>query len=96
MMNGKERSCESCKHVNKEMHEEPCKCCTHNATDNYEPMTNADRIRNMTDEELERIIVCPCSIDMKMRCTETDCKKCGIAWLQREVEEGEQHGRNEF
>lgn len=49
-------SCETCKYQNKAEHEEPCKNCSHNETDNYEPMTNADRIRSMTDEELAEFI----------------------------------------
>lgn len=83
-------SCETCKHTRKSPFEEPCKNCTHNATDNYEPMTNADRIRNMTDEELVKFIYYTAE-DL-----EDYSKNELIEWLQSEVEEGEKHGRNEL
>lgn len=57
--------------------------------DNYAPMTNADRIRNMTDEELAETIMCPFDI---IGSNETcfykrDCKECVLTWLQKESEE---------
>lgn len=48
-------SCERCKYQNKQEYEEPCVGCVHDSTENYEPMTQADRIRSMTDEELANI-----------------------------------------
>jgi hypothetical protein len=63
-------SCETCKYQSKTEHEEPCKGCTHNATDNYEPMTNADRIRSMSDEELAEFLL---SDDYYIDCT--NCKE---------------------
>lgn len=45
-------SCETCKHQSKSEGEAPCRNCIHNALNNYEPMTNADRIRSMKDSEL--------------------------------------------
>ena len=48
-------SCERCKYQNKQEYEAPCVGCVHDATENYEPMTQADRIRSMTDEELANI-----------------------------------------
>ncbi len=44
--------CSICKYENRGKHEFPCNECIHNATDKFAPQTNADRIRNMTDEEL--------------------------------------------
>lgn len=63
--------------------------------DHYKCMTNGDRIRSMTDEELTDIIMCPYDTAGKpeniMPCMTgdgiQDCKKCAMEWLQREVEE---------
>lgn len=67
-------------------------------------MTNGDRIRNMTDEELAVIIMCPYDtagdpIDI-MPCIkdggvqelvdEKTCRRCCIAWLKRNAEEQKQ------
>ena len=64
-------------------------------------MTNADKIRNMTNEELTAIILCPYDtagdpIDI-MPCVKDgniqefvvpeDCKACIMKWLERNVEE---------
>ena len=58
------------------------------------PMTNADRIRQMTDEELaelwwERVdcVVCPVHRDCKM--TGQDCKQLALSWLKQEVDNGD-------
>lgn len=49
--------------------------------------TNADRIRNMTDEELAR------AIGEDPHCEKTECEdncyECTLKWLQAEVKEGE-------
>ena len=59
------------------------------------PMTNADRIRAMTDEELaERLAIltdcvnCPCR-DPHDQCDTADgsCKKQWLDWLKKEVED---------
>lgn len=44
--------CSICKHQGKGEHEFPCCDCVHNAREHFEPYTNADRIRSMSDEEL--------------------------------------------
>lgn len=50
------------------------------------PMTNADRIRAMTDEELAALVPCPgdggCDNKDKW-----DCKECCLSWLQQPVKE---------
>ena len=60
------------------------------------PMTNADRIRAMSDEELARLIVsealsydyiCPSPLP-KIDCApknEDECIKCWLWWLKEEV-----------
>lgn len=53
------------------------------------PQTNADRIRSMTDEELELVVMCPADItggDTKCDLY-GNCRKCTLEWLQRESEE---------
>ena len=49
------QSCDRCKHESKEAGEHPCFDCGIEGK-YYEPKTNADRIRNMTDEELAEFI----------------------------------------
>lgn len=93
------QGCHKCKYGNNQPTEYPCLECVHNrAVDNYEPMTNADRIRNMTDEELaeyiygvsEGIAECvECEEDCDF-CEHEDevCKNRMLKWLQAEVKEG--------
>ena len=52
-----------------------------------EPITNADRIRAMSDEELAKKLqyMCPVGADcIKMS---GDCKSCWLDWLQQPSEE---------
>ena len=58
------------------------------ATDkNVEKMTNADRIRAMSDEELVNIVPCPLRFSM-FRCPiERQCGPCKREWLKQPVEE---------
>ena len=74
--------------------------CLDNAKDNSKPLTNADKIRNMTDEELaeflrktiaetgENIFSCD-EYDKTEHCIGHMCTECGayLAWLKSEVEE---------
>lgn len=52
--------------------------------------TNADRIRNMSDEELAESMPCPYMKDPYDECIhgwhDYDCNKCKLEWLQSEVE----------
>ena len=54
------------------------------------PMTNADRIRAMSDEEMAKLLDyklgCPAAGD----CTKMskDCKACWLDWLQKPADEG--------
>ena len=57
--------------------------------------TNADRIRNMSDEELAKFLVRVNSsiqncmiVDCKNEGIDRDCKDCFLEWLQAEVKEG--------
>lgn len=57
-------------------------------------MTNAARIRNMSDEELAVSIMCPAEYDLNFNKKDTcnadmnkNCIKCCLEWLQAESEE---------
>lgn len=77
--------CKGCAYVSRGEHEAPCIKCTQNASDNYKRMTNADRIRTMSDEELADFI------EMKqffaLANNGTDGEEHTFKWLQSEVEE---------
>lgn len=45
-------------------------------------MTNADRIRSMTDEELAKHLACQWKECKNM---DVDCDKCLLDWLKEEV-----------
>lgn len=47
--------------------------------------SNADRIRNMTDEELAEIIKCP--LKGRKCLWEESCKECCVRWLKEKCEE---------
>lgn len=54
-------------------------------------MTNAEKIRSMSDEELADVLFDSCLEVMELEeCTNTDncvvCKRCVLEWLQSEVE----------
>ena len=60
-------------------------------------MSNADRIRQMTDEELAKLLnyvdtnICDfCASKLSNTyydCEEESCEKCVLAWLKQEVQE---------
>ena len=82
-------------------HPRPCyddgKChykgeCGHKA-----PLTNADRIRTMSDEELANIIECPYGnpyFDEHLPC-KGSCHDCLLIWLQQPAEEDDHDERKE-
>ena len=55
----------------------------------YKPITNADRIRSMNDEELAEIIACPKGLFDRMECFDysRNCEDCILEWLQQQAEE---------
>ena len=85
--------CNNCKHTNVDARDYPCNECKNAIItfDHYKPMTNADRIRNMSDEELAELIhtnnfICA-EMQENTKC-QIECKKCLLQWLQAEVKEG--------
>ena len=94
--------CGICKFQNKSKLELPCLECTSNrAVDYFKPMTNADRIRNFSDEELaewlhnishdneaEEPNVCIYDLDKEEEIVLYDSYGDLLEWLQAEVKEG--------
>lgn len=92
----KNELCTSCKNRIRLTGWVACDGCLYNEglEDRYEPMTNADRIRNMTDEELaekiSRMAHCVfCHISCGILGTEEECKAKWLSWLRSPVEESE-------
>ena len=51
------------------------------------PMTNADRIRQMTDEELAESLSGSVACKHVTGCLDTSCYECTLEWLKQEVNE---------
>lgn len=55
-----------------------------------DPMTNADRIRAMSDKELAALLSCTgcqfCGFEHEPNCTH-ECEKNTLEWLKRPIEE---------
>lgn len=51
------------------------------------PVTNADRIRAMSDEELCEFLMCDVVCDQNISPDCKDCEKCVMDWLQQPAEE---------
>ena len=82
-----------CKYISNDgiclLHSEPLykEPCHEGPCHDYTAMTNADRVRAMTDEELAEFCIkytfnCP-SVD----CPDDDCKGCWFEWLRQEVKD---------
>lgn len=83
-LNGSINSTCNCQHNSNSRDNEPCCRCDSRKT-------NADRIRNMSDEELADVLFNSCLEVMYIdECPYADnvgvCKKCISDWLQSEVE----------
>lgn len=51
------------------------------------PLTNGDRIRAMSNEELAKLNICPKDLYFNFICNfRKPCGKCLIDWLNKEVE----------
>lgn len=80
-------NCKTCKYRYRDESEEPCAHCTKNAVDNYEPMTNGDYIRSLSDTELAQIVMCPNEVVCQR--DEQHCIECTRKWLEQERREEE-------
>ena len=87
--------CKGCKYENCSPESKECMGCKQNAVDKYIRITNADRIRSMSDEELSKFIGkflesmsdcenCPAKTETFL-CV--DCADEILDWLRKEVEE---------
>lgn len=85
-------SCETCRWMNEDETGPHCKNCVHNAKDNYQPMTNHDRLRMMDKrtlaEWLDRTGIC-----IEDKCPLWDVEGCEgqcadriEEWLSKPVE----------
>lgn len=71
------KGCDTCKYEHLDIQDYPCRKCSHSYIDKYEPKTNADRIRNMSDEELAQFL---CRV------------KSDYQWMEHEFPSEEEHG----
>ena len=46
------------------------------------PMTNADHIRAMSDEELASVIMCPYDVEPDLCYSRKSCYACSLDWLK--------------
>lgn len=86
-----QRNCDDCYFSKLEGKKEPCKSCkaTDDGFTNFRevPLTNADHIRAMSDEELVNVVPCPLGFSM-FRCPiERQCGPCKREWLKQPAEE---------
>ena len=81
--------CVGCKHEYESVDSVSCLGCKKNAIDKYQRMTNADRIRSMSDEELAEFIdfLTELCVGTCSKCIfKGDCEKISVLkWLQSEV-----------
>ena len=76
--------CKLCKYEHCSPESKECQGCKQNAVDKYTRMTNADRIRSMSDEELAEWLT-KITDDAQLD-AETKCNYQWGEWLQSEVE----------
>ena len=86
--------CKGCKYERYTENSEQCKGCKQNAVDKYTRMTNADRIRAMSDEELAELLNIieheGIQSQFDFHCvhclSKLDCKICWKSWLELKTE----------
>ena len=76
--------CKLCKYEHCSPESKECQGCKQNAVDKYTRMTNADRIRSFSDEELAEWLT-KITDDAQLD-AETKCNYQWGEWLQSEVE----------
>lgn len=88
--------CKGCRYERENSGSVNCQGCKQNAVDKYVKMTNADRIREMTNEELAEVFddkvssfdcdVCSSKYAGTDCCEESDCKPFARKWLKEWLE----------
>lgn len=86
----RDNGCSGCKYEHLKGSEKPCCDCANMYMDKYEPITNADRVRNMSDEELAKwidtITACRhCAYEVA-GCGGKNCVEGILQYLQSEAE----------
>lgn len=86
-------TCQICKYAGTPSYKSPCSECKGFSQYEYKkPMSNADRIRAMSDEELADVIMCPmeisCISDLCEKNLSYTCVECSLQWLREPAEEG--------
>ena len=86
--------CKGCNYKHCSPESKECQGCKQNAVDKYTRMTQADRIRSFSDEELAEFIAQVSTDSMETisfgtkECEEIwEHKETALQWLQSEVEE---------
>lgn len=86
----RDNGCSGCKYEHLKGSEKPCCDCANMHMDKYEPITNADRIRNMSDEELAKFLAFNAHCEeccWQNHCLPNgSCKQKHLEWLQSEAE----------
>lgn len=77
--------CKNCKYELEPETSVHCTGCKQNAIDKYTPMTNADKIRSMTEEELIKFIKGFETCNLAY-CRAKTCNECLKIWLREKVE----------
>ena len=78
------QGCNKCKYEKTDRYSYPCSFCVHNAEEHFQPKTNADRIRNFSDEELAEFLANMQKFAIKRK---ADSKEEILRMLQAEVKE---------
>ena len=76
--------CVGCKYEHEDLDSQYCIGCKQNAIDKYKRMTNADKIRSMSDAELAKFLTS--ATDDAQRDALTHCDYQWLDWLQSESE----------
>ncbi len=67
--------------------------CRHNQDCENKIITNADRIRAMSDEELAHLLnISSCPSENQSNCFGMSCEQCWEKWLKQPAEEGDGNG----
>lgn len=79
---------EDCPHCVFEKTEANCRGCFEGSHYKPKPITNADRIRAMTDEDLAMLLQPGCPDRVCRDSPPHDCYNCWLDWLKQEVKNG--------
>lgn len=90
------KDCNNCKHEDCWEYAEPCSSCTTITGEptNWQPQTNSERLRVMTDEELA--VICEYGCPPNHECPPINreeigkrsaCQQCWLDWLKQEATE---------